>query len=308
MIRASWRRPSGPGVYQAGSSPPSPVLAAPPARWIPIVSAWCASGLSAPTLIAETTKRRTIDRASSTSASGVARPCGSDPQLIARDRAVGRRAGECLAIASESLVDLGRSDAIATADRQERDLAGDLRREEVGLAVGPEAREPGVREAHLAAGDGLRDRQRGRTAPDLPLGEVGEGRPAGPRRGGREAARDDRRVEVDDIDERPTDVRRDGADPHPGQRLAQTRLEGGHELADRLGRGQRLGAARPGELGRELDGEPRVDDRRADGQDHRHRMNVEDVGGADCEVRATAKAGCGERGVNGPDGQDRRDG
>ncbi len=39
LIRASRRRPSSPGTYQAGSSPPSPVFAAPPARWIPIVSA-----------------------------------------------------------------------------------------------------------------------------------------------------------------------------------------------------------------------------------------------------------------------------
>ena len=61
--------PSGPGMYQAGSSPPSPVFAAPPARWMPIVSAWWASGLSAPTLIAETTNRRAIARASSTSSS-----------------------------------------------------------------------------------------------------------------------------------------------------------------------------------------------------------------------------------------------
>jgi hypothetical protein len=45
-------------------------LAAPPARWIPIVSAWWASGDSAPTLIADTTNRRAIERALSTSASG----------------------------------------------------------------------------------------------------------------------------------------------------------------------------------------------------------------------------------------------
>ena len=37
-----------------------------------MVSAWWASGLSAPTLIAETTKRRTIERASSTSCRGAA--------------------------------------------------------------------------------------------------------------------------------------------------------------------------------------------------------------------------------------------
>ena len=48
LIRASWRSPVAVGVYQAGSSPPSPVFAAPPARWMPIVSAWWASGESAP--------------------------------------------------------------------------------------------------------------------------------------------------------------------------------------------------------------------------------------------------------------------
>jgi hypothetical protein len=37
---------------------------------MPIVSAWWASGLSAPTLIADTTKRRTIERADSTSSRG----------------------------------------------------------------------------------------------------------------------------------------------------------------------------------------------------------------------------------------------
>ena len=66
LIRASRRRPSGPAAYHAGSSPPSPVFAAPPARWIPIVSAWCASGERAPTLIAETTNLWAIDRALST--------------------------------------------------------------------------------------------------------------------------------------------------------------------------------------------------------------------------------------------------
>jgi hypothetical protein len=47
------------------------VFAAPPARWIPTVSAWWASGESAPTDIAETTKRRAIERAGSTAASGI---------------------------------------------------------------------------------------------------------------------------------------------------------------------------------------------------------------------------------------------
>ena len=72
LIRASWRSPVAVGVYQAGSSPPSPVFAAPPARWMPIVSAWWASGESAPTDIADTTNLRTMSRAGSTSARSTA--------------------------------------------------------------------------------------------------------------------------------------------------------------------------------------------------------------------------------------------
>ena len=132
-----------------------------------------------------------------------------------------------------------RCDAVGAADRQERDLGRDPRREEVCLAVGSEAREARVREPWLATGCRLGDRERGRAAAELTLGEVGEGRPAGPGRGGREAAGDDRRVEVDDVDQRPADVRRDGADAHPGQRLAQPGLEGGDDAADRLARRQR---------------------------------------------------------------------
>ena len=56
-------------IRAGGGYVPSPVFAAPPARWMPMVSAWCASGDSAPTLIADTTKRRASDRASSTSSS-----------------------------------------------------------------------------------------------------------------------------------------------------------------------------------------------------------------------------------------------
>ena len=108
LIRASWRRPSGPGAYQAGSSPPSPVFAAPPARWMPIVSAWWASGDSAPTLIADTTKRRTMVRASSTSSSARAVAARPDAQLVARDGAVGGAAGQRRAIAGERGIDAAR--------------------------------------------------------------------------------------------------------------------------------------------------------------------------------------------------------
>ena len=69
-----------------------------------------------------------------------------------------------------------------------------------------------------------------------------------------------------------------------------------------------LGAARAGQLGRQLDGEPRMGGGRADGEDHRHRVDVEDVGRIDDDVGATAQAGVGQRGVDGAGGQDRRDG
>ena len=78
-------------------------------------------------------------------------------------------------------------------------------------------------------------------------------------------------------------------------------------FADRLGRGQRLGAARAGQLGGQLDGEARMDRGRADGEDHRHGVDVEDVGRIDDDVRPAAQAGRGQRGVDGADGEDRRD-
>ncbi len=306
MIRASWRRPSGPGAYQAGSSPPSPVFAEPPARWIPMVSAWWASGLSAPTLIAETTKRRMIERALSTSCEWGRDGRRSDPELVARDGAFGGGSCQRGPIAGERAVDVDRG-ALVAAGRQDLDLAGDPRREEVALAVGPEPGEPGVRQARLAPGRRLRDGQRRRPAADLPLGEVAQRRPAGPRRGGREAAGDDRGIEVDDVDQRPADVRGDRADPHPGERLAQAGLEGGHQAADGLGRGHRLGAARAGELGGQFDRHPRVDGGGPDRQDHRHGMDVEDVDRADREVRPTAKPGVRQRRMDRAGRQDRRD-
>ena len=70
---------------------------------------------------------------------------------------------------------------------------------------------------------------------------------------------------------------------------------------------QRLGAARAGELARQFDGKPRVDGGRTDGEDHRHRVDVEDVDGADRDVGPPAQAGGGQRGVDGARGQDRGD-
>ena len=68
-----------------------------------------------------------------------------------------------------------------------------------------------------------------------------------------------------------------------------------------------LGAARPGQLGGELDGEARLDGRRADRQEHRHGVDVEDVDRAHRDVGPTAQAGRRQRGVDRAGRQDRRD-
>ena len=254
LIRASWRRPSGPGTYQAGSSPPSPVLAAPPARWIPMVSAWWASGLSAPTLIAETTNRRTMERASSTSCEGRGDGRRPDAQLVARDRTVGWPAGRARRGS-------GRAPRRRSARRSRPNRRRPVRRRRhrptaawISPAIfgekrcaSPSARnraKPGSGSRGSRPGGRLGDGQGRGASADLAVGEVGEGRPAGPRGGGREAAGDDGRVEVDDVDERAADVRRDGADAHPGQRLAQAGLEGGEQVGRRCRSGSASSAPR----------------------------------------------------------------
>ena len=55
--------------YQSGSSPPSPVLLRPPMLFIAAAMVRCASELSAPTDIAEATKRARIASIDSTSSS-----------------------------------------------------------------------------------------------------------------------------------------------------------------------------------------------------------------------------------------------
>ena len=312
LIEASRRSPSGPGAYQAGSSPPSPVFAAPPASWIPMREGLVCLGASAPTLIAETTNRRTIDGASSTSERSTEAGTG---RIRSSSRgtawsAAGRASAD--AVARERVIDRGgvgcgvRSAAFDAVGSKHLDLAGDARREEMRLAIAAEPSKSGIGQSRLAAGSGLGDGERGRAAPKLTLGDIGECRPAGPRRSGREAPLDDRGVEVDDVDERATDVRGDRADAHSRQRLAKTGLEGGDEARDGLGGCQRLGTARAGKLRGELDREPRMDCGRADRQDHRHGVDIENVDGADREVRPASEAGRGERGVDGARGEDRR--
>ena len=83
LTAESRRSPFGPGTYHAGSSPPSPVFDEPPSIRMPIESAWCASGLSEPRLIALETKRAAMDSAGSTRLSGT----GADaPRIRSRSR------------------------------------------------------------------------------------------------------------------------------------------------------------------------------------------------------------------------------
>src|SRR3954447_24265427 len=111
------------------------------------------------------------------------------------------------------------------------------------LAIAAETSETWVGQSWLAAGGGLRGRGGRGPAPKLPFRDIRQGRPAGPRGSRREAALDDRGVEVDDVDERATDVRGDRADPHPRQRLPKAGLEGRDEARNGLGGRQALGAA-----------------------------------------------------------------
>ena len=175
------------------------------------------------------------------------------------------------------------------------------------LAIAPEAGEARVGHARFTTWRRRRDGERGVAPAELAVGEVGERDATRPRSRGREAAGNHLRREVQRVNEGPADVRRDRADPHPGERLAQPRLEGGHQVADGVGRGELLGATRPRQLGRGCDREPRVDRSRPDRQHHRHGVDVEQVGSVHEDVGSPAEAGLGERGVDGTSTEDRRD-
>ena len=276
-----------------------------------MVSAWWASGLRAPTLIAE------HDEAADDVAGGFDlverewRRGGADAELVARDGAVGRRAGERGAVAGEGGVgvargvDLGARLAVAG---QDLDLAGDARREEVHLAVGAE---PGETRGPAGAARGRRPapgwrarrsrRRIWRSARSASVVRPGHAAAVGKQRATTDG------VEIDDIDQRAADVRGDGADAHPGEGLAQAGLERGDQAGDGVVGGQRLGAAGARKLGGELDGEARLDGGRPDREDHGHRVDVEDVDRADRDIGPAAQAGGRERGVDGTDREDRRD-
>ena len=111
-----------------------------------------------------------------------------------------------------------------------------------------------------------RDGERGVAAAELAR-RRGRRTSSGParRRPSGSSARRPRASRSSVVDERPADVRRDGADPHPGERLAQAGLEGGRPGCRRSSAGVSvLGAARARQLGGELDREPRMDGGRAD--------------------------------------------
>ena len=144
-------------------------------------------------------------------------------------------------------------------------------------------------------------------AAELPLGEIGEGQAAGPGRGGREAAADDRLGELEGLELDATDVRGGGADAHPGECLSEPCLERVEQTADRVRGRQLLCAARSGELDGQLDGEARMDGAGTGGDGHRGRVDVEDVRRIEDEVGPTAEAGCGQGRVDSADRQHGRD-
>ena len=301
MIRASWRRPSGPGSYQAGSSPPSPVFAAPPARWMPIVSAWCASGLSAPTLIAETTKRRTIAAGvlDLVERDGRSSRAGRAARRAARTGRVGRsRQGG--PVAGQGGVDVERRRRWRSARPRGPVISPAIRGE--NRWASPSARN------RAKPGSGRRGsrRRRARGWPARPRGGgsgARRGRPASsgrarPPRSGSSARRPIASRSTTSMSAPPM-YDATALMPIRASVLRRPASNAATRPATVSAGRQRLGAARAGELGGELDGEPRLDRGRADGEDHGHGVDVEDVDGADRDVGPSAQAGRGQRGVDG---------
>ena len=207
------------------------MLAAPPSAWIPSVRARWASGDSAPTLIADTTNRRAIERASSTSSSGTGRGAArrADAEPVADQR---RLAAERVAVRGQRRVDAGRR-VVDRGQRRERGRVG--RAVQVELAVAAEAGEAGVGEPVRA--DGGREARASSSRGQLDAREVGGLEPAGPGRGGREAARHDRRPELEGLEQLAADVAGDGRDAHPGEDLAQPGVERQQQVGDGVGCG-----------------------------------------------------------------------
>ena len=276
LMAASRRSPSADGAYQAGSSPPSPEFALPPSRAMPMLIAWCASGDSAPRLIAELTKRRTIRDAGSTSRSGTA-PSRPAAASAGRAAAAGRSSASRprgMRRARRRVVDR-RPGAPSPPSARRR---ASPRSRGSGRSPGPRGRAPRPRERAPVAGDQhLADLARAPTDP-------GQRFAAGKQRSTSPASRP---IDVEDL---PAAVRAQRAGPHPRQHLAQPLLQRGDRVASRLVRLQVLGAALAGLLGRQLQQQPRMDGRCADRDQHRDVVDVERVAGFD-RRRRSASAG-----------------
>ena len=117
MIADSASSPFASGSYAAGSSPPSPELDVAPRRRIPIARAPCASGESAPRLIAEETKRRTISLGRLDGGEGHG-PGAAQGEEVADHRRL--LAGDCRAVRGQLVLDGvvgdGRGQRCAGAD------------------------------------------------------------------------------------------------------------------------------------------------------------------------------------------------
>ena len=177
---------------------------------MPIVSAWCASGLSAPSDIAAPAKRGRIADTGSTSASG----SGSRRRLrmtswsrtVAGVRASAARysssASACAPAAASVCIDFTVDGAYRWRSPSPRKRAkpGSWKR-----AARVAASAAAARRAQLALGDDV------------------EGHAPGPRGRGREAARGDVGLQLHHLEQRAADVRGGGADAHPREHLAQAR-------------------------------------------------------------------------------------
>ena len=309
MIRASWRRPSAPGAYQAGSSPPSPVLAAPPARWMPIVSAWWASGLKRADAHRRDHEaahdRRGRPRPRRAGRASRARRTRSSSRGTERSDAAGRAPRGSAASA--------RVDAPArcrrSADRATVISLGDPRREEVGLAVGAEAGEARVRQARLAARRRLgamaappRARRSWRSARSAKVVRPGHAAAVGKQRATTDASRSTTSISAPPMYEATALM------PIRASVLRRPASKAGDEAADgrRRASASRRRACRPARRparSRAAAGRPVAPTARTIAM----RMDVEDVGGVDHEVGPAAQAGLGQRRVDGAGAEDRRD-
>ena len=178
-----------PGAYQAGSSPPSPVFAEPPSALDP--DRQCLVGLGATARRRSSPTRRTAGRSSARPRPlRAARTLGSaDVELVTRSRRGPEASSSAPAVASRASCQRARRRAIGWRPRQELDLA----RDHVARTGAPRRRLGSARSRGRAAAARGRAAGGDATAASrrrMPLAELVERRPPGPRRGRREAARD----------------------------------------------------------------------------------------------------------------------